>query len=152
MAAYLGDVAAHPGPMLSWFDLKVYNNAGLIAGSSPGRVYSWQLKPGIKFTYPPFAALLFAAGSLLPWAVLRWLMSVTSIIAVTATAWLTLGGLGRRGRDRTVATLAVAAVAMGPEPGLRALQLGRVGRPLVAILPWYPGHADTRREQGAGVG
>ena len=152
MAAYLGDVAAHPGPMLSWYDLNVYNHAGLIARSSPGRLYSWQLKPGIKFTYTPFAALLFAAGSLLPWAVLRWLMSVTSIIAVTATAWLTLGGLGRRGRDRTVATLAVAAVAMWTEPVLRALQLGQVELLLMALIAWDLCQPDRRWWKGAGVG
>src|SRR5258708_13497004 len=79
-------------------------------------------------------------------------MSVTSIIAVTATAWLTLGGLGRRGRDRTVATLAVAAVAMWTEPVLRALQLGQVELLLMALIAWDLCQPDRRGWKGAGVG
>ena len=66
-AAYLADAAGHPG-MLNWYDLGVYNHAGLIARHDPARLYSWQLRPGIKFTYTPFAALgvrrrLAAAGT-----------------------------------------------------------------------------------------
>jgi alpha-1,2-mannosyltransferase len=151
MAAYLADLAVHPR-MLGWYDLNVYNHAGLIARTSPLQLYTWQLKPGIKFTYTPFAALLFGAGSLLPWAVLRWLMTVASIAAVTATAWLTLGGLGRRGRDRTAATLAVAAVALWTEPVVRALHLGQVELLLMALIVWDLCQPDGRRWKGAGLG
>jgi len=150
-AAYLGDVA-HSRAMLSWYDLYVYNHAGLIARSLPGRLYSWQLKPGIKFTYTPFAALEFAVGSLLPFAVLRWLMTTASIIAVTATAWLTLGGLGRRGRDRTGLTLVVAAVALWTDPVQRALQLGQIELVLMALIAWDLCQSDRRWWKGAGVG
>ena len=150
-AAYLGDVA-HSRAMLSWYDLYVYNHAGLIARSLPGQLYSWQLKPGIKFTYTPFAALVFAVGSLLPFAVLRWLMTAASIIAVTATAWLTLGGLGRRGRDRTVLTLVVAAVALWTDPVQRALQLGQIELVLMALIAWDLCQTDRRWWKGAGVG
>lgn len=150
-AAYLGDVA-HSRAMLSWYDLYVYNHAGLIARSLPGRLYSWQLKPGIKFTYTPFAALVFAVGSLLPFAVLRWLMTAASIIAVTATAWLTLGGLGRRGRDRTVLTLVVAAVALWTDPVQRALQLGQIELVMMALIVWDLCQSDRRWWKGAGVG
>ncbi len=150
-AAYLGDVA-HSRAMLSWYDLYVYNHAGLIARSLPGRLYSWQLKPGIKFTYTPFAALEFAVGSLLPFAVLRWLMTTASIIAVTATAWLTLGGLGRRGRDRTGLTLVVAAVALWTDPVQRALQLGQIELVLMALIVWDLCQSDRRWWKGAGVG
>ena len=122
--------------MLSWYDLNVYNHAGLIARSFAGQLYSWQLRPGIKFTYTPFAALVFAVDSLLPFAVLRWLMTVASVAAVPAIVWLTLGGLGRRGRDRTVVTLAVAAVALWTEPVLRALHLGQIELLLTALIAW----------------
>ena len=56
LAAYLAELAWHPGPMLDWYDLNVYNHAGLIARSLPRQLYAWQLQPGIKFTYTPFAA------------------------------------------------------------------------------------------------
>jgi alpha-1,2-mannosyltransferase len=152
IAAYVADLASHPGQLLGWYDLNVYNHAGLIARNLPAQLYTWQLKPGIKFTYTPFAALVFALGSLLPWVVLRWLMSVVSMAVVTAIAWLTLGGLGRRGRDRTVLTLAVAAVALWTEPVLRALHLGQIELPLTALIVWDLCQSDGRRWKGAAVG
>jgi alpha-1,2-mannosyltransferase len=151
-ALYVADVAAHPGPMLNWYDLNVYDHAGLIARSAPRRLYTWQLSRGIKFTYTPFAGLLFAAGSLLPWVLLRWLMTVASAIAVTATAWLTFGGLGRRGRERTALTLAVAAVALWTEPVQRALQLGQIELLLMVLITWDMCQGDRRWWKGAGVG
>ncbi len=123
MAAYLADLAVHPGRMLGWYDLNVYNHAGLIARSLPGRLYSWQLKPGIA-----------------------------SVAAVPAIVWLTLGGLGRRGRDRTVVTLAVAAVALWTEPVLRALHLGQIELLLTALIAWDLCQSDRRWWKGAGVG
>jgi alpha-1,2-mannosyltransferase len=152
MAAYLGDLAMHPGQLLGWYDLNVYNHAGLIARNFPAQLYTWQLKPGIKFTYTPFAALVFALGSLLPWAVLRWLMTAVSLAAVLAIAWLTLGALGRRGRDRTVLTLAVAAVALWSEPVLRALHLGQIELLLMVLIAWDLCQSDRRWWKGAGVG
>jgi alpha-1,2-mannosyltransferase len=154
MAAYVADLAVHPGRLLGWYDLNVYNHAGLIARNFPARLYTWQLKPGIKFTYTPFAALVFAFGSLLPWAVLRWLMTAVSLVALTAIVWLTLGALGRRGRDRTVMTLAVAAAALWTEPVLRALHLGQIELLLMALIVWDLGQPDEGRRwwKGAGVG
>ncbi|HEV2242488.1 MAG TPA: glycosyltransferase 87 family protein [Streptosporangiaceae bacterium] len=152
MAAYVADLAVHPGRLLAWYDLNVYNHAGLIARNFPARLYTWQLKPGIKFTYTPFAALVFALGSLLPWAVLKWLMTAVSLAAVPAIAWLTLGGLGRRGRDRAVLTLAVAAVALWTEPVLRALHLGQIELLLTALIAWDLCQSDGRWWKGAGVG
>ncbi len=150
-AAYLADAAGHPG-MLNWYDLNVYNHAGLIARTSPGRLYSWQLRPGIKFTYTPFAALVFAAGSLLPWTALRWLMTAVSVAAVTATVGLTLGGLGRRGRDRTALMLGVAAVALWTDPVQRALHLGQIELVLMLLIAWDLCQSDQRWWKGAGVG
>ena len=152
LAAYVADLAVHPGQLLAWYDLNVYNHAGLIARDFPARLYTWQLKPGIKFTYTPFAALVFALGSLLPLAVLKWLMTAVSLAAVPAIAWLTLGGLGRRGRDRAVLTLAVAAVALWTEPVLRALHLGQVELLLTALIAWDLCQRDGRWWKGAAVG
>jgi alpha-1,2-mannosyltransferase len=152
IAAYLTELAVHPGHLLGWYDLNVYNHAGLIARDLPGRLYSWQLKPGIKFTYTPFAALVFSGGSLLPWPVLRWLMTAASISAVIAIAWLTLGGLGRRGRERAAGTLAVAAVALWTEPVQRALHLGQIELLLTALIAWDLSQSDGRSWKGAGAG
>ena len=152
LAAYLAEMAWHPGPMLNWYDLNVYDHAGLIVRSLPRQLYAWQLQPGIKFTYTPFAAVLFAVCSLLPWAMLRWLMTLASLAALTGTVWFTLGALGWRGRARAAALLALTAVALWIEPVQRALHLGQIELLLMALIVWDLCQSDGRRWKGAGVG
>ena len=62
LTAYLVDQAVHPHSVLTWYDLNVYNDAGLITRQLPSILYTWELKPGIQFTYTPFAAVIFAGG------------------------------------------------------------------------------------------
>ena len=100
LTAYLVDQALHRDLVLTWYDLNVYNDAGLITRQLPSILYTWQLKAGVQFTYTPFAAIVFAGGSLLPFAVLRWLMTVAGRAAIPAAVWLTLGAMGRRGAGR----------------------------------------------------
>ncbi len=152
-AAYLADILLHrPGQMLDWYDLNVYNHGGLIARNTPHRLYTWHLRPGIKFTYTPFAALLFAACSLLSWAALRWLMTVTSLAAIGVTIWLTLGALGWGGRRRVTALAAVAAVSLWVEPVQRALHLGQIEPLLLVLVVWDICQPDRRRWKGIGIG
>jgi len=152
LAAYLAEMAWHPGPMLNWYDLSVYDQAGLVARSLPRLLYAWRLHPGIKFTYTPFAAVVFAAGSLLPWVVLRWLMTAASLAAVAGTVWFTLGALGWRGRGRVGALLGLTAVALWIEPVQRALHLGQIELVLMALIVWDLCQGDDRKWKGAGVG
>jgi alpha-1,2-mannosyltransferase len=152
-AAFLADVLLHrPGQMLDWYDLNVYNHGGLIARNAPRRLYSWQLHPGIKFTYTPFAALMFAAFSLLPWAVLRWLMTVAGLAAIGVTIWLTLRALGWHARRRATGLAAVAAVALWLEPVQRALHLGQIEPLLMVLIVWDICQPDHRRWKGIGIG
>jgi alpha-1,2-mannosyltransferase len=152
LAAYLAEMAWHPGPTLNWYDLNVYDHAGLIARSLPRQLYTWQLRPGIKFTYTPFAAVVFAACSLLPWAVLRWLMTLASLAALTGTVWFTLGALGWRGRARAAALLSLTAVALWIEPVQRARHLGQIEPLLMVLIVWDICQPDHRRSKGVGIG
>jgi alpha-1,2-mannosyltransferase len=153
LAAYLADMIVHPaGKMLDWYDLRVYNDAGLIARNSPGRLYTWQLHPGIKFTYTPFAGLIFAGGSLLSWAVLKWLMTVASLAALAGTVWLTFGALGWRGRSRAAAALGLTAAGLWTEPVQRGLHLGQVELLLMVLIVWDLCQPDHRWWKGAGIG
>jgi alpha-1,2-mannosyltransferase len=138
--------------LLTWLDLAVYNHAGLLARSAPQRLYSWQLRPGIRFTYPPFAALAFAVISLLPWTVLKWLMIVASLAALAVSIWLTLGGLGRTGRTRVTAALGLTAVALWTEPVQHGLGLGQIELLLMALIVWDLCQPDRRWFKGAGIG
>src|SRR5260221_942220 len=97
LTAYLVDQAVHRHAVLTWYDLNVYNDSGLITRQLPSILYTWELRVGVKFTYTPFAALVFAGGSLIPFWILRWIMTIASLAAIPLTAWLTLGAMGRRG-------------------------------------------------------
>jgi alpha-1,2-mannosyltransferase len=153
VAAYLADMIAHPHiDTLTWYDLNVYNHAGQIVRHSPDRLYTWQLHPGIKFTYTPFTGLIFGLTSLMPWAVLRWLMTVASVAAVAGTIWLMLGVLGWRGQRRTAGLLGFSAVALWLEPVQRALHLGQIEPLLMLLIVWDMCQSDRRWWKGAGVG
>src|ERR1700691_5140690 len=135
LAAYVADVATHPLKLtLDWFDLNIYNHAGLITRHAPSTLYTWHFLPGVQYLYTPFAALGFAAGSLLPWAVLKWLMTVVSLAAMVAAVWVTFGQLGWHGRRRWAAVLGISSVALWIEPVLRSVQVGQVELGLMELV------------------
>ena len=111
-------------------------------------LYGW---PGyvnlhLKFTYPPFAALVFAAVSLIPWRALPPLSVAVNIGALLAALWFTFGGLGyRRDLTRLGATLLAAAAVFWTEPVIRTLYLGQVNLVLMALIIWDLSQPDTRR-------
>jgi alpha-1,2-mannosyltransferase len=153
LAAYVADVATHPlGLTLGWFDLNIYNHAGLITRHAPDTLYTWHYLPGVQYLYTPFAALGFAAGSLVPWSVLKWLMTVASIAAMVLTVWVTFGQLGWRGRRRAAAVLALSAAALWTEPVLRSLDVGQIELLLMALIAWDLCQPDGRRWKGVGLG
>ena len=43
LTAYLTDAVVHPAFVLNWYDLNVYNDAGLITRQLPFYLYIWQL-------------------------------------------------------------------------------------------------------------
>src|ERR1017187_4712078 len=101
-------------------DLHVYRIGGLIVRhirpdynphlAAP--LYDW---PGysrfhLKFTYPPFAAVVFAVVSFIPWSLLLKLADVANVGLLVAALWSAYGGLGYRhsSRVRLGATLLTA--------------------------------------------
>jgi alpha-1,2-mannosyltransferase len=152
LAAYLADQAIHRHAVLTWYDLNVYNDAGLLTRQLPSYLYVWELKVGVQFTYTPFAALIFAGGSFLPMMALRWLMTDASIVAIPLTAWLTLGALGRRGTGRLAVALAVSALALWTEPVVKALFLGQIEPLLMLLVVWDLTRPDARKWKGVGIG
>ena len=152
LTAYLVDQAVHTHSVLTWYDLNVYNDAGLITRQLPSILYTWELKPGIQFTYTPFAAVIFAAGSFLKYSALRWIMTVIGLACIPLTAWLTLGGMGRRGAGRLTAALAVSALALWIEPVVKALFLGQIEPLLMLLVVWDLTRNDARKWKGIGIG
>jgi alpha-1,2-mannosyltransferase len=153
VSVYALAVAAHPaGTLLGGYDLRVYRDAGLITRHHSATLYSWQLAPGIRFTYTPFAALLFAAATVLPWIALKWIMATASILALAVTVWMTFGALGWAGRARLGIVCAIGAVTFWTEPVQCTLHLGQVELLLMVLVVWDLRQPSRRWWQGAGIG
>ncbi|HUD35931.1 MAG TPA: glycosyltransferase 87 family protein [Streptosporangiaceae bacterium] len=152
LIAYLTDALVHPGLLLNWYDLNVYNDAGLITRQLPAYLYVWQVSSTVKFTYTPFAGVVFAGFSFISWPVLRWLMTAASLASIPVTAWLTLGAMGRRGIPRAVAALIVAGLSLWTEPLTKGLFLGQIEPILLLLVVWDLTRSDDRRWKGIGIG
>lgn len=118
-------------------DLRVYRLGGRIALHG-GNLYRAQYH-GLPFAYPPFAAVVMAPLSLLPWLVAVGLMTAASVVALPVMLYLALrlppapSWLGRRDAGRLA--LAVAAAAIWLEPVRSELGFGQIDLLLaVAIL------------------
>ncbi len=165
LIVYVADLVTHLQAMTAMRDLVVYRNGGLIARhvsplydarrSSP--LYDWTGQHGVHFTYAPFAAVIFAVASVLPWTALRALITIASVAALAASAWLTFGALGyRRDRVRAGAALLVTAVAFCTDPVQDTLVLGQVNLLLmlliIADLCQRGDPGGQRWWKGAGIG
>jgi hypothetical protein len=129
-------------------DLAVYRSGGLIVrGVRPdfnphvyAPLYQWGGYGGLglKFTYTPFAAIVFALVSFIPWGVLPKLSMAVNVAALVAALWFTFRGLGYQGRARAAATLLAAAAVFWTEPVVRTLYLGQIQRH-DSVKWWFSG-------------
>ena len=153
--AYLAALASHPmAAMLKGFDLQVYLDGGQQALHHAGNLYTWSYDnhPGIQFTYTPFAALLFAVGSVVPFHALMGLVAAVSTVALAATIWIAFRELGWQPMARAGATLLLTGLVFWTEPVQRALFLGQVELVLMALVVWDLCQPDRRWWKGAATG
>ena len=144
LAVYLADLVTHLSSMAAMRDLVVYRDGGLIVRhSSPAYnphhaspLYDWTGQNGVQFTYPPFAAVIFAVASVLSWTAMRWAMTLASLAALGLSLWLVFGALGYKDRPavRLGATLGVSALALATEPVQQTLALGQVNLLLMLLV------------------
>jgi alpha-1,2-mannosyltransferase len=144
LAVYVADLVSHLSYMAAMRDLMVYRDGGLIVRhvspaydahrSSP--LYDWTGQNGVQFTYPPFAAVVFAVASVLSWTAMRWAMTLASLAALGLSLWLVFGALGYRDRPavRLGATLGTSALALATEPVQQTLGLGQVNLLLMLLI------------------
>jgi glycosyl transferase family 87 len=167
LGVYLADLATHLSSMAAMRDLVVYRNGGLIVrhvapaydGHRASPLYDWTGPNGVQFTYPPFAAVIFAAASVLSWTAMRWVMTLVSLAALGLSLWLVFGALGYedRPRIRLGATLGVSALALATEPVQQTLALGQVNLLLMLLvvadlLTASVLNGQTRWWHGIGIG
>jgi alpha-1,2-mannosyltransferase len=154
---------------LNVVDLTVYRDGGLIVRHvrpyydprAYAPLYDWGGSGplALKFTYTPFAAIVFAVVSSLPWAV-TWIASVAgNMAALVAALWFTFGALGYRDRRvRLGATLLAAAATFWLQPVVRTIYLGQINLVLMAAIMWdlcQPGVTASGRRRwwkGAATG
>ncbi|HEX4090879.1 MAG TPA: glycosyltransferase 87 family protein [Trebonia sp.] len=156
---YLAAIATHPmSAMLQGFDLQVYLGGAHEALHHSHSLYTWefiwksQARPGIQFTYTPFAALIFAAGLALPFTGLMAVVTVVSLFALVATIWIAFRQLGWEKTSRLGATLLLSGLLLWTEPVQRALFLGQVELVLMAVVVWDLCQPDRRPWKGAATG
>ena len=162
LEVYFWYAATHPTSLwMDPVDLRVYTDGGLIIRHAAlpyhshlvPSLYGQAVNGQLKFTYPPFAALVFTILSLSPFSLLAKIAIVANIAALVVTIWLTFGGLGyRRGSARVGATLLVAAAVFWTEPVQRILWLGQIELVLMALIIWDQCQPDHRWWKGAGIG
>jgi alpha-1,2-mannosyltransferase len=154
--AYIVALATHPrDSLLNGFDLSVYLGGAGEALHQPGRLYTWMYEghPGIKFTYTPFAALVFAIGRAVPFTAMLGLVALVSVFSLIATIWIAFRELGWRSLvTRTGATLLVAGIVFWSQPVQRELYLGQIELGLMALVTWDLCQPDRRWWKGAATG
>jgi len=167
LASYRVYMITHPYNWThSFIDLSIYRDGGLIVRhvrpfyhphlATP--LYDWvdPVTLPLQFTYAPFAAVVFAAVSFVPWRTLTGDSMVANVALLVAALWFTFGGLGmRRGLGRLGATLLTAGAVFWTEPVLRTIYLGQINLALMALIIWDLCQPDTRASRwwkGAGVG
>ena len=157
-----------PGMWSLPLDLEVYRGAGLIVQhvhpyyhphlASP--LYDWPGPhgfAGIKFVYPPFAALSFAViPPHLGLLTVGQVSSAVDFVAVVLATAVTVRALGRE-RGLTVKrgvgiVLLVTAIALMIEPVQRTFYLGQVELVLMALVIWDVCQPDERWWKGIGIG
>jgi alpha-1,2-mannosyltransferase len=150
----VGIFAAFSRQAWSMLDLHVYLWGGSAAEHRSTDPYAHTyLRSGLRFTYTPLAASIFALlADMRPQAVVA-LVSAVSVASLVAVVWLTCGSLQLGdGQRRLRATLAVAAVALWLEPVRQTLSFGQVNLVLMAVVVADLMLADRRWWKGAGIG
>ncbi len=146
----------HASPQYSWaqIDTAVYRDGGIAVRNQPAMLYALGFGAAkLPFTYTPFAALLFAAGSGASFATWQVGLAVLTIGLLPVVAYLSLGLAGRpAGLARAAAAFAIAAVGLWLEPVAMTLFFGQINLVLLALVVGDLALPDRIKGKGIGIG
>src|SRR6202012_2626634 len=146
----------HASPQYYWkqIDTAVYRDGGIAARNQPAMLYGLQLGAAkLPFSYTPFAALLFAAGSGASFATWQVGQAVLTIGLLPVVAYLSLGLAGRpAGPARAAAAFAIAAVGLWLEPVAMTLFFGQINLVLLVLVVGDLALPDRIKGKGIGIG
>jgi alpha-1,2-mannosyltransferase len=130
LAIYLLPGLRDPAAHWPLWDVRVYAWGGRQAAAGGGALYA----PGARFsfTYPPFAAVLFAVFAGAPAGVLKIVLTAASLAALAVLCGQALAAAGVRPRTETV--FAVCALALLTRPVAYTLHLGEINLILAALI------------------
>lgn len=133
-------------------DLLVYRSGGATVLADAG-LYDRALHGGMWWTYPPFAAVLFAPLRLFSpemTTLLGHLVNVVALYLVVLLSWRLLGY--RSGRSLHIATALLTVGLSWLEPVRTTIWLGQVNLLLMLLILWDLGRPEGSRIRGIGVG
>src|ERR1700734_4247759 len=146
----------HAFPQYYWtqIDTAVYRDGGVAERNQPTALYALKLGAAkLPFTYTPFAALLFAAGSGASFGTWQVGLAVLTIGLLPVVAYLSLGLAGRpAGLARAAAAFAIAAVGLWLEPVAMTLFFGQINLVLLALVVGDLALPDRIKGKGVGIG
>jgi len=146
----------HAFPQYYWtqIDTGVYRDGGIAVRNQPAMLYALDLGAAkLPFTYTPFAALLFAAGSGASFVTWQFALAVLTIGLLPVVAYLSLGLAGRpAGLARAAAAFAIAAVGLWLEPVAMTLFFGQINLVLLALVVGDLALPDRIKGKGIGIG
>ena len=133
-------------------DALVYRHGGGTVLSSE-ELYSFSLFGTLPFTYPPFAAVLFAPLGLLSDTATGLLVNISNVVLLYAVVQLSWRRLGYENCTRTkVVSVALALGCSWLEPVRMSLWLGQINLLLLVLVLWDLGRPEGSRLRGVGVG
>ncbi|OZE40320.1 hypothetical protein CH256_05270 [Rhodococcus sp. 05-2254-6] len=133
-------------------DALVYRHGGATVLSGEG-LYSFSLFGTLPFTYPPFAAVLFAPLGLLSDTATGLLVNISNVVLLYGVVYLSWRRLGYENSTRTkVVSVALAVGCSWLEPVRMSLWLGQINLLLLALVLWDLGRPEGSRFRGFGVG
>ena len=142
-------IAADPAHYLQQGDAVVYRDAGA-AALHGGPIYGTAFgAASLPFTYPPFAALLFAPVSVVPFGGWQVLLFVTGLVSLVLAV---RGALQLAGRVVPSVLVATCAAALWLEPVVMTFFFGQLNLVLLAVVMVDLSRSDSARWKGVGIG
>lgn len=141
-------------PQVYWRlgDATVYRDAGaaVLRGRElyPGRFGV----PQLPFTYPPFAGVLFAAASPLPFGGWKVVLVGLDLCCLVVSSLAAVRLTGRRTTECWAPALVIAAVGLWLEPVASTLLFGQLNLALMALVLADLAFARDTRLAGVGIG
>ena len=141
--------AADPAHYLQQGDAVVYRDAGAAALHGDPIYGTGFGAARLPFTYPPFAALLFAPVSLVPFGGWQVLLFATGPVCLVLAV---RGALHLAGSVVPSVLLATCAAALWLEPVVATLFFGQLNLVLLAVVMVDLSRSDSARWKGIGIG